>query len=261
MTSTQVSRLYVLLCGFEIIPKTVSTRDRGDRFLMSEPISVYLLETTQGLILVDTGVNSELINDPELCYQYFTSKGWHPAPVVLPQHEILAQFEQIGVRAQDVEHVILTHTHADHTGNLKLFRHAQISIQRLEYEHAFSGNTSPAWFRTDYDFPDLRWNIVDGDWEVLPGLEAILTRGHTPGHQSMVVTLPQTGTLVLTADAGDLWENFEQEVLPGESVDDPAALASILRLKQIVQERNGQLLLGHDPNLIQQIKLAPEYYE
>ena len=65
---THVSRLYILLCGYEIIPKTISTRDRGARFIMSEPISAYLLETGQGYILIDTGINSSLTNDPDLAY-------------------------------------------------------------------------------------------------------------------------------------------------------------------------------------------------
>ena len=129
---TQVSKLYVLLCGYEFIPKTVSTRDRGDRFVMSEPISAYLLETVQGYVLIDTGINSSLTNDPELAYEYFTSKGWHPVPVVLPDHEILAQFEAIGLSPQDVKQVIMTHMHADHTGNLKHFRHAQVAHAVLD---------------------------------------------------------------------------------------------------------------------------------
>ena len=32
---TAIKRLFVLLCGFEIIPKTISTRDRGERFIIS----------------------------------------------------------------------------------------------------------------------------------------------------------------------------------------------------------------------------------
>lgn len=258
---SQVSKLYVLLCGFEILPKTISTRNRGERFILSEPISAYLLETAQGFILIDTGINSTLIKDPELRLQYFTSKGWDPAPVVKPRHELLAQFEQIGVRPGEVSQVIMTHMHADHTGNLKHFRHARVSIQRLEYEYAFSDNPSSVWFKIDYDFPDLRWHIVDGDWQVMPGLDVILTRGHTPGHQSAIIELPQSGTMVLVGDAGDLQENFEEEIVPGESVDDAAALASIRHLKQIARERQGRLILGHDPNFIQQIKLAPDYYE
>ena len=196
-----------------------------------------------------------------MCHTYFTARGWHPPPVVYPCHELLSQFEEIGVRPRDVEHVILTHMHADHTGNVRLFRHARISVQRQEHVFAFGDNLPTAWFATDYNFPDLRWDIVEGDWEVLPGLSVVSTRGHTPGHQSVVVTLPKSGTIILVGDAGDLWENFEQEILPGESVDDEAALASIRQLKRIARESNGKLFLGHDPNFVQQIKLAPEFYE
>lgn len=69
----------------------------------------------------------------------------------------------------------------------------------------------------------------------------------------MVVALRDTGTVVLAGDAGDLAE----EILPGESVDDEATLASIRRLKQITRERRGALLLGHDPQLVQELRLAP----
>ncbi len=258
---TMVSRLYVLLCGFEIIPKTISTRDRGGRFIMSEPISAYLLETDYGYVLVDTGVNSTLIHDPKLRREYFIAHGWDPAPVVLPEHEILAQFQSIGVRTEDVSQVILTHMHADHTGNLRLFLHTEVYVQRVEYEHAFSGDTSPAWFLSDYSFPDLDWHLVEGDYEVMPGLRIISTPGHTPGHQSVLVDLPKTGTLLLVGDAGDLKENFAEEIPPGETVDDCMALESIRRLKRLVRRESGRLFLGHDPNFIQAIRLAPSYYE
>ncbi|CAF3373117.1 unnamed protein product [Rotaria sp. Silwood1] len=56
-TTTSVRRLYVLLCGFEILPKTVSTRNLGAHIIMSEPISAYLLDTTEGWILVDSGID------------------------------------------------------------------------------------------------------------------------------------------------------------------------------------------------------------
>ena len=55
---TSVRRLFVLLCGFEFLPKSISTRDMGRRFIMSEPISAYLLDTESGWILLDTGFRS-----------------------------------------------------------------------------------------------------------------------------------------------------------------------------------------------------------
>ena len=258
---TEVSRLYIFLCGFEILRKTVSTRDRGARFIMSEPVCVYLVQTANQLLLFDTGINSDNINDPARRARYYPEDTFVRPPVVLPEHELLPQLQAVGVAPGDITQVILSHSHCDHTGNLKDFRHAKVSIQRLEYEHAFGDNEDKAVFRSDFDFPDMNWHIVGGDWEVLPGVRGLLTRGHKPGHQSLVVDLPNSGTKILAADAGDLAENFEQEVLPGESVDDAAALASIRKIKRVAAETGGEIVLFHDPNFIQQARLAPAFYD
>lgn len=257
---TEVRRLYVLLCGYEILEKSISTSDRGGRFVLSEPVSAYLLDTRSGWVLVDAGLNSELVHDPALRERFYTGRGWRP-PVILPEHELMAQLDQIGVRPAQIDRVVLTHMHMDHAGNLKHFRHARVFVQRAEHAYAFSPDHAPAWFEHDYDLPGLRWELVDGDWELMPGVRGLLTRGHTPGHQSLVVELPRSGPLVITGDVGDLEENFHHEVLPGERVDDDAARASIRRLNQIAAERGARLLIGHDPQLVQQLRLAPEYYD
>ena len=258
---TLARKITVLLLGYEVIPKTVSTRDRGARFVMAEPICAYLIETEHGLVLFDTGVNVDNIRDPVRRESLFMSRGWLAPPIVLPEHDFLAQLAAIGVSPADIGDVVLSHVHCDHTGNLKHLRHARIWIQRLEHEFAFSDHNSPAVFNDDFDFPDMQWQIADGDWQLMPGIEGIFTRGHMPGHQSLVVTLPKGGVKVLTADAGDLWENFEDEVIPGESCDDVAALASIRKLKAIARERAGELILLHDPVRVQALRLAPEFYD
>jgi N-acyl homoserine lactone hydrolase len=93
---TEVLRLYVLLCGYELLEKTISTKGRGSRFVLAEPISAYLLQTTSGYVLIDAGANSELVNDPKLRQIYYTGRGWNP-PVILPQHELSYQLDAIGV--------------------------------------------------------------------------------------------------------------------------------------------------------------------
>ncbi|CAF1314645.1 unnamed protein product [Didymodactylos carnosus] len=260
---TSVRRLYVMLCGFEIIPKTVSTRNLGANIIMSEPISAYLLDTTEGWILIDTGLDETRVDDPILAQTYFVNRGWKPPPVVLSVHRLRYQLSLLGLEPQMISRVILTHTHADHTGNLKYFRHAKIYIQRKEYEHSFrpQGELGCACIREDYDYPDIDWHLMDGDWSVVPGLDMISTPGHTPGHQSARVVLPSGNIFILPADAGDLLENFRDEILPGESVDDEAALKSIRLLNQLASEHNACLFLGHDPVFIQTIKLAPDYYD
>jgi N-acyl homoserine lactone hydrolase len=71
--------------------------------------------------------------------------------------------------------------------------------------------------------------------------------------------LPDSGTLVLPFDAGDLQENFDRECLPGESCDNEAALRAIRRINSIVRD-GASCLLFHDPVAIQRIKLCPEFY-
>lgn len=260
-SATRVRRLFVLLCGFEILPKTVSTRGRGGRFVMSEPISAYLLDTAAGWILFDTGLDEARTDNPDLARAFFTDRGWTPAPVVLPVHRLRAQLDEIGVRPHDIGQVILSHMHADHTGNLKHFPGARVSVQRVEHAHAFEDGRNAAWIREDYDLPGIDWHLTDGDWEVLPGFTMVSTPGHTPGHQSGLVTLPSGRTLVLTADAGDLRENFDEEIAPGESIGEAVSLESIRRLKALAGQPGAQLFLGHDPVFIQSIKLAPDFYD
>jgi N-acyl homoserine lactone hydrolase len=156
--------------------------------------------------------------------------------------------------------VILSHLHYDHCGDLKRFTHARVSIQRREYEHAFGADPGIAYFRDEYDDPRLRWELRDGDWEAQPGLRLIDTRGHTQGHQSAVVVLPEDGTFVLPFDAGDLRENFDAEILPGESCDDEAALRAIRRINTLVADSGATCLLFHDPVAIQSMRLCPDCY-
>lgn len=260
---TEAKKLYFLLCGFEILSKTVSTKNVGSRFVMAEPIGAFLVEKSDGsYFLFDTGLDSYNLKDPIRRAEYYYRPGWIPPPVVHPDHELLYQLEQIGVKPEQVTDVAVSHVHADHTGNIKHFRHARIHIQRREYEYGMHEATPEnAVFKTDFDFPDIEWNLLDGDYEVAAGIELIDTRGHMPGHQSCVVTLPNSGVKVMPADAGDLMENYEQEILPGQTVDDEAARKAIRRLKNIVDSTHGEFLLTHDPVRIQQVKLAPEFYD
>src|SRR5882724_1593261 len=256
---TRVCRLFVLLCGFEILPKTVSTRGRGGRFILSEPVCAYLLDTENGWVLLDAGLNPDNGRDPVRKQEKFWRLGM-TAPVIRDEHLLEYQLAGLGVRSSDIGHVILSHLHYDHGGCLRHFSHARISIQRREYEHAFGADPGMAYFEDEYDDPRLRWDLRDGDWEALPGLRLIDTRGHTQGHQSAIVELPQSGTIVLPFDAGDLQENFDDEVLPGESCDDVAALRAIQRIKALEAASHATRLLFHDPAAIQTMRLSPDCY-
>lgn len=258
--ATAIRRLFVLLCGFEILPKTISTRGRGARFILSEPVCAYLLDTTEGWKLLDAGMNPANGRDAARKQDKFWRLGL-TAPVIRDDHLMEKQLAEVGIGFGDISHVILSHLHYDHCGCLRQFTHARISVQRREYEHAFgTTDLGMAYFRDEYDDSRLQWDLRDGDWEALPGLRLIDTWGHTAGHQSALVDLPESGTLSLPFDAGDLQENFDEEIPPGECCDVEAALQSLRRLKALEAQTRATRLLFHDPQVIQQIKLCPEVY-
>jgi N-acyl homoserine lactone hydrolase len=257
---TQVRRLFILLVGYEVLPKSISTKDIGARFMIASPICCYLLDTAEGWMLLDAGFDPKYARDKELVARYFDAIGMHP-PVVNPEHELPLQFEQVGVGFDDIRHVVLSHLHLDHAGYIKYFKSAEVHIQHDEYLHGLSDARPNSYFLEDYNSPDIRWRLHDGDWELIPGVRLIRTPGHTPGHQSAIIELPRSGTCVLTFDAGDFQENYDLEILPGESVDDAAALASIRRLKMVASQPRAQMILFHDPMAIQRYKLAPDCYD
>jgi N-acyl homoserine lactone hydrolase len=106
--------------------------------------------------------------------------------------------------------------------------------------------------RIDYDDPRIDWHLAEGDAEIAPGVTAILTAGHTPGHQSFVVDLDESvggGGFVFAFDAADLTENIEQELAVGGRInaEPQETVEQIRRLKKIAADRGYRLVPGHDP--------------
>ncbi|HVY34441.1 MAG TPA: N-acyl homoserine lactonase family protein [Caulobacteraceae bacterium] len=257
---TEVVRLFVLLCGYEILRKSISTQREGERFVISAPICAYLLDTRRGWVLLDAGYDPDHIGRITDLQAFFDRVGCYP-PVVGAEHRLEAQLEAIGVRPADIGQVVLSHMHNDHTGFLKHLKGAEVFVQRREWNFAEGPNVPGSYARSDYQDLDVTWRLMDGDWALMPGVSLIDTRGHTHGHQSALIDLPASGRLVLAFDAGDLQENFDREILPGALVDEAAARTSLLRLKALANEPGSTLVLFHDSDAVQRMRLAPDYYE
>ena len=119
--------------------------------------------------------------------------------------------------------MINTHLHFDHCGQNAVFPHAACYVQRVELDRA--KRESPQlydWF----DFMNARFELLDGDAEVLPGLSVIATPGHTSGHQCVVAQTGDGDTDVMIGDAAytpRLYLGAPHEDLPDGQASDPAA--------------------------------------
>jgi N-acyl homoserine lactone hydrolase len=107
-----------------------------------------------------------------------------------------------------------------------------------------------------------RIRLVDGDTELLPGLELIETSGHVPGHQSVLVRLPTTGAVLLTIDAVPFGEGFTRaKPHDGSDPDADATRASTNKLLDLVErEKVGLVICGHEREQWEGLKKLPEYY-
>lgn len=91
------------------------------------------------------------------------------------------------------------------------------------------------------------------------GIEILLTPGHVPAHQSVMVRLPDTGNVVVCGDAIYTQDNLDHDNWSSQ-VDPEAAKLSGEKLMRIRSEENATLLLGHDPAQAKQFHRAPRSY-
>ncbi len=212
------------------------------------PIVCYLVQTDDGKnILIDSGL-----------------------PAVIPEEEsdfengqdVIEQLASIGLNPDDIDTVISTHYDGDHAGRHAAFTKAQYVVQRVHHLDAAS-NPRYAAIRPQWDQPIERIRLVDGDTELLPGLELIETSGHVLGHQSVLLRLPKTGAVLLTIDAVPFGEGFTRdEQDDGSNPDAQAIRASTIKLLDLVErEHIGLVIFGHEQEQWLGMKKLPEYYE
>jgi N-acyl homoserine lactone hydrolase len=233
MTESLASRVEPLILGWEHGPESISLRDGDPARVLRLPISAVLVETPAGWVLLDTGLNPEPFRDVTAHDIYtmgmpeFPTDG-DPLAEALDGRELVA--------------CAVSHLHLDHTGGL---RHVEVpvTVQAREIEHAQTATRAEAYVRED--FWDVRWRAIDGDAEIAPGIDAVFTPGHTPGHMSYRVRTAD-GTWLFAFDAIDLQRGIDED-RPGGLGDPAATRASHDRLLALAESEGARLVPGHCP--------------
>lgn len=238
------SKLYLLQLSASTLPLP------GGRTL--EMISAaYLIEMRDGKhILIDTGLPADFRRPAG-------------APTSRENKSVLEHLEALRLRPSDINTVISTHFDVDHAGFHDSFPTAEFIVQREHYNLARSGHARFAAARTHWDQRALRYCLVDGDTELLPGLTLLETSGHCAGHQSVLLHLPHTGAVLLAVDAVMMQSQFSLDRKPWPQDDNPQMLlASTRKLLDLVEREQVSLVVfGHDGLQWQSLKKAPAFYD
>ena len=102
---------------------------------------------------------------------------------------------------------------------------------------------------------------MEGDVEIVPGVWVLLTNGHTPGHESiMLLDVPDAGNVILSGDAIYMRENIEKGLAPGICWNGDLAVRSIRKLISLSKLIDAHIIVSHDLEYWKTLPLSPKKY-
>ncbi len=225
---------------------------KDESFTEWMPILTWAIEHPEGIWLIDTGENTEVMNA-----NYFKTSGkfsqWLNATQfkfeINKQEEVHFQLDKLGIATDQIDNIILTHLHPDHVNGLKFFNNCQVNVHELEWNKPYGQLPTlyPTWFRptllhlTDqYKGFEKTTNLTnDGR------LKLVFTPGHTYGHCAVLLEADE-GCIFF---AGDVTYNQNQLInntFSAANADYNDAKSSYENIKQLASKNRLIFLPSHD---------------
>lgn len=194
---------------------------------ISMPVVAWYVHADGKDVLIDTGATKECIDT------YWPAGSQH----VKTFEEALGQ---VGKKPEDIDMIISTHLHFDHIGHARACKNARVVVQEEELKFAYAPHPLYAPNYVRELLVDVKFEMIKGEKEILPGIRVIPTPGHSPGTQSVGIATDQglaiiTGfcatnaTFEVPEEMKSLWPVFA----PGIHCDALQAFDSALKVKEM----------------------------
>lgn len=219
--------------------------ERGRRVQI--PVLCALLEHERGALLFDTGLHPDVITDP---IGRWGEVAKFAVPLMREGEDIVHRLERLGYAPDRITFVANSHLHNDHAGSNQFFPNSTFLVQRAELDAAHDAELAAqlGFDPRDWDH-DLSYQAVNGEHDIFGDGSAVLfpTPGHTPGHQSLLVRMPNGKSYIFTGDAAYVREQLTVRVPPRINWDRELATASLDILNQRATAAGAEILCAHDP--------------
>lgn len=200
---------------------------------------VWLIRGNGNCVLVDTGFNQATADQRQ--------RNLLRCPI--------GALQGLGVTAEQVQDVVITHLHYDHAGNIDLLPTARFHVQSAEVDFATGRYMLHAPLRHSFNVEDVvdivrgvyqqRVVFHDGDSELFPGIELVKVGGHTAGLQVVRVHTAR-GWIVLASDASHFYANLQQ-ASPFPIVFNVGEMLDGYRTVSRLADGPDHIIPGHDP--------------
>jgi glyoxylase-like metal-dependent hydrolase (beta-lactamase superfamily II) len=255
---------------FGVVPRTLWMKrvppDERNRIPLA--MRCLLVEHADGLVLIDTALGNKE-EDRFLDIYGVENQGLEGATQL---EDALAS---VGFLPGDIRWVINTHLHFDHAGGnttmdpdleddprrhvRPTFPNATYVVQRAELEFARRTNERTRASYLPHNFEPIaaanRWQLLDGEGEVLPGISVRLTPGHVPFHQSVVLR-DGGDTAVFVADLIPTVAHLPLPWIMGYDLEPLRTLESKRRLLEDAVAGGWRIIFEHDPTVASGIPVA-----
>ena len=214
------------------------------------PTLCFYVEGGGRKIMIDTG----------MCDSERAAKYHHPGRGQAPDMAVRPRLAKVGVTPEEIDLIIFTHLHWDHTSNMKMFSNARYVVGRKEYD--FAQNPLPPYYRSyendilgiEPPFKGCTFDFTHGEEEVIDGISVFPTPGHCPGHQSVTIHTAE-GHITLAGDAILTFDNLKPDAERHMPFSPPARYTNIFEvwesLEKLVEPRRGLVLPSHDVRVLE----------
>jgi len=240
----------VIDCGTIKVSDLDIFSSAGDYAGVSDTLtdSCFLVKHPNGILLWDIGLPGMLVGNGENTQGVFT---------VSLDTSLTEKLADLGVVPSEINYVAISHSHFDHTGQIDQVQGSTWLVNQKEKDAMFPPDGSapydPSLAPTFAMFSPMEQQVIGDEHDVFDDGSVVIfqTPGHTPGHSSLQLMMPESGPVLLTGDLYHRKESRELKRVPRFNSDEAETLASMDAFEARAERLGAKVIIQHEPDDIE----------